>query len=172
MRRRTWFVMTAVMTASLAVGVGMAGAAAAPKAMKLTCHLSMVTTPPPGSNTVDQPPSQGLQYGPLHCGTHGFGRGIVADSFTVPDSGDTVGKYTQYFKAGSVTGSFDIAPQESGGISLNNFSSQTWEGTIRVTGGTGVFSLIKEKKGSGVFTCTSADSVHLSCVEKIKLTAT
>jgi hypothetical protein len=163
--------MTAVMTASLAVGVAMAGAAAAPKAMKLTCHISMATIPPPGSNTVNQPPSQGLQYGPLRCGTSGCGHGIVSNSFTVPDSGDTVGKYTQYFNAGSITGSFDITPQESVGISLNSFSSQTWLGTIKIKSGTGVFSLIKEKKGTGVLKCTSVDSVHLSCVEKIKLTA-
>jgi hypothetical protein len=165
-----WFATTAVVAASLGVGAGMAGAAA-PKAMKLTCHLSLTTEPPPGSNTVNQPTSQGAQFGAFNCGAPGFGRGVMGDAFTVPDSGDTVGKYAQYFKAGSIRGSFDITPQEAGGISSTSFSSQTWVGTIKITGGTGVFGLVKQQKGTGVMKCTSPDSVHLSCTEKIKLTS-
>jgi hypothetical protein len=150
----------------------MAGAAAAPKAQKLVCHVSLTTEPPAGSNTVNQPASQGSQYGPMHCGTAGFGQGVIGDSFTVPDSGDTVGKYTQYFKTGSITGKFDLSPQEAGSpTDTNSFTSQTWAGTVKITSGTGAYNLIKEKKGTGVMTCTSVDSVHLACVMKFKLTA-
>jgi len=142
--------------------------AAAPAATKLHCTLSLTTEPPPGSNSVDQPASQGSQYGPIHCGRVGFGGGIEADSFTVPDSGDTVGKFTQYFKTGTIKGSFDITPQESE-FTSTNFESQTWVGTMKIVGGTGVYSGIKSQKGTGVLKCSSPDSVHLTCTEKIKV---
>jgi hypothetical protein len=144
--------------------------AAAPAATKLTCKLTLTTAPPPGSNTVSQPPSQGTQYGPTHCPRAGFGAGIVADSFIVPDSGDIVGKYTQYFQAGSIKGSFDLAPQEGAPISPISFESQSWVGTLKITGGTGVYSAVKGVKGTGVFKCATDDSVHLACTEKIKIT--
>lgn len=172
MRGRIWFATTAVVVGSLAVPVGMAEAAKAPKAQKLVCHVSLTTQAPQGSNAVSQPALQGSQFGPLNCGKPGFGHGIIGDSFKVPDSGDTVGKYTQYFKTGSVKGTFDLTPQEAGSpTDTNSFEAQSWAGTIKITGGTGVYGLVKEKKGTGVMKCTSVDSVHLSCVEKIKLMA-
>lgn len=178
-RRRIWFAVTAVMVASLAVGVGMAAGASpkgsgnsAIKPITLHCGVSMTTTPPAGSNVVDQPASQGDQYGPVHCRTKGFGAGMISDSFTVPDSGDTVGTYTQFFHAGTITGSFDLTPQESGEPSSTNFTSQSWIGTITVTGGTGLYKGIVGKKGTGVLNCTSADSVHVTCTEKVKVRMT
>ncbi len=177
MRRRNWFALTAVMAASLAIGVGLA-AAANPKAsststtkpITLNCKVSLTTEPPAGSNTVNQPASQGSQYGPIHCSPGAFGGGVESDSFTVPDSGDTVGTYTQYFNAGTVKGSFDWTPQESPPITGSNFESQSWTGTVTVTGGTGVYKGIKGKKNTGVMNCSSDDSVHLTCTEKIKVT--
>jgi hypothetical protein len=166
-RRRSWFAVTAVMAASLAVGVGLA-VAAAPKATKLTCHLSLTTTPPPGSATVPQPASQGSQYGPVHCPRAGFGGGVTSDAFTVPDSGNIMGTYTQYFTAGSIRGSFVLQPQEAGPISVGSFESQPYMGTVKITGGTGVYNGIKSLKAPGTLKCTSPDSVHLTCVEKIK----
>jgi hypothetical protein len=166
-RGRFLFVVTAVMASSLAVGVGIAGAAA-PATTKLTCHMSLTITPPAGSNAVAQPALQGWQYGQVHCGRAAIGSGVMADSFTVPDTGNTVGTFTQYFKAGTVRGSFDIAPAESGPISVQSFESQSWLGTVRVTGGTGVYSAIKGKRG--VMSCSSPDSVHLTCTEKIRVT--
>jgi hypothetical protein len=171
-RRRIWFALTAVMAASLVVGVGMALAASSVKPTVLKCRILMTTTPPSGSNTVSQPSSQGSQYGPIRCPTAGFGGGIVQDSFTVPDSGDTVGTYTQYFKTGSVKGAFVLTPTESAPISTTNFDSQSWTGTVTVTGGTGVYTGIKGIKGKknlGVLNCTSPDSVHITCAEKVKV---
>jgi hypothetical protein len=168
-----WFALTVVMAASLTVGVGFAGAANPKKSGKakvkptaLHCNVSLTTTPPPGSNTVDQPPAQGSQYGPIHCPTVGFGGGVVSDSFTVPDSGDTVGQYTQYLSAGTIKGAFDLTPQESPGIT--NFSSETWAGTVTVTGGTGVYKGITGAK-VGTMNCSSDDSVHLTCTETVKV---
>jgi hypothetical protein len=175
--RRIWFAVTAVMAASLAVGVGMA-AGASPKAsskpaikpITLHCKVSMTTTPPADSNVVDQPAAQGSQYGPNHCATKGFGSGMISDSFTVPDSGDTVGTYTQFFHGGTITGAFDLTPSESSGLSQTGFTSESWTGTITVTGGTGLYKGIVGKKHSGTINCTSPDTVHLACTEKIKVT--
>ena len=178
MRRRMWFALTVVMAASLAVGVGFAGAASPKKSggkkttvkpTTLNCSVSMTTEPPAGSNTVDQPATQGSQYGPIHCGTAGFGGGIISDSFTVPDSGDTVGTYTEYWGAGSVKGAFDLTPQEQPSpFESGSFQSQTYQGTLTVTGGTGVYKGITGVK-TGTMNCTSPDTIHLSCTEKVKV---
>jgi hypothetical protein len=146
----------------------------AKKAIKpttLNCGVSLTTEPAAGSNTVDQGASQGSQYGQIHCMPSAFGGGVEATSFTVPDSGDTVGTYTQYFSAGSVRGAFDLTPGESAPpASGTAFQSQTWTGTVTVTGGSGVYKGIKGTKDAGVMNCTSPDSVHLSCTEKVKVT--
>jgi hypothetical protein len=169
-RRRFWFAVTAVMASSLAVGVGLAGAATPPKpkATHLYCNLQLTTTPPAGSSIVNTPSPQGSQYGPAHCPRAGFGGGLMSDSFTVPDNGNTMGTYTQYFSAGSIRGSFILQPQESSGITVTNFSSQSWLGTITITSGTGVYHGIKGLRAPGVLTCTSPDSVHLTCTEKTR----
>jgi hypothetical protein len=162
--------------ASFIVGAGLATAASSTTAIKptvLRCKISMSTQPPAGSNSVDQAAPQGAQYGPSHCPRKGFGSGVIADSFTVPDTGDTVGTYVQYFHAGTIMGKFDLTPEPSTGISDSSFQSQTWTGTVKVTGGTGVYkgiTGIKGKKGLGVFNCASVDSVHLKCNEKVKVT--
>ena len=140
------------------------------KAAKLTtlnCKVSLTTEPPAGSNAVAQPPQQGTMYGPIHCSTKGFGGGVESAPFTVPDSGDTVGNYTAYFDAGSISGAFDWTPQPQGDIT--NFDAQTWQGTATVTGGTGVYKGIKGKNSTGVENCTSPDSVHMTCTMKIKV---
>jgi hypothetical protein len=158
----------------LAVGGGLAVAAspkatAKAKASKLTCKFTLTTTPSADTNTVAQPETQGSQYGPVRCARAGFGAGLVADAFKVPDTGDTAGKYVQYFRGGSIKGKFDIVPQEGAPVSSSTFSSLTWQGPITITGGTGAYKAIKERKRTGVLTCTSNDSVHFSCTEKIKV---
>jgi hypothetical protein len=171
-KRRICIVGTALAAVPLAVGLSgtAAGAKTAPtpNAVVVTCHLSLGTVPPAGQPSVDQPPAKGTQYGPVRCKT--FGSGVMQDSFKVPDSGDTVGKYWQYFGNGTVHGTFDLTPTEaSGALSSTSFSNEAWAGKVTVTGGTGAFAGAKGKKGT--MKCTSADTVHLSCTEKIKLTS-
>lgn len=151
--------------------MAMAAGSQSSASTKLTCRISLGTVPPADSNAVNQPPASGSQYGPVHCPTAGFGGGLAGDSFTVPDSGDIVGKYIQYFKAGSVTGSFNLSPQQSGSFGASSFSAGTWKGPVKITGGSGAYAGIKAKNATGVMTCTTLDSVHYSCKEKIKLTA-
>jgi hypothetical protein len=169
-RRRICLLGTALAAVPFAVGIGVAAVAgAATKPLVLKCHITLSTVPPAGSAAVDQPPSQGDQYGPVHCLSAVLGFGVQKDSFKVPDSGDTVGTYAQYFNAGSIRGKFDLTPdQGSGDLTTVGFTNQSWTGTVTVLGGTGVFAGAAGKKG--VMKCTSGDSVHLTCTEKVPLT--
>lgn len=168
MRCRNWLVGTAIAAVPFVVGIGVASAAGGSSAVTLKCHISISAVPPPGSNIVDQPPSQGFQYGTVHCGS--IGAGVEANSFKVPDTGDTVGNYTQYFGTGSIHGKFDLTPMEgSGSLSSTSFASEAWTGTVTVTGGTGSYAKAAGKKG--VIKCTSGDSIHVICTEKVKLSA-
>lgn len=170
MKRRICLVGTALAAVPFAVGISVAGAATkstAPKPVTLKCHISLSTVPPPGSPAVDQPPPQGSQYGPVHCKQ--LGSGVQQDAFKVPDSGDTVGKYWQYFSNGSIHGKFDLTPTEvSGDLSSTGFSNEAWVGKITVIGGTGASAKAVGKQG--IVKCKSGDAVHLTCTEKIKLT--
>lgn len=180
MKRRICIVGAAIAATPFALWIGVLPAQAkkptkptktapAAKGTLLKCSISLNTAPPPGSATVAQPPSQGEQFGPIHCPPVGtYGPGVEADSFTVPASGDTVGSYAQYFNEGSIRGKFDLTPSE-GVLSPTNFTGQSWTGTVTVTGGTGKYAGAKGTKGT--LTCTSPDSVHLTCVEKIRLTS-
>lgn len=177
MKRRIHVGGTAIIAASLAVFVGTALAASpskpttspskpTTKTVVFKCHINLTTEAPPGQQAVDVPPSQGTQYGPAHCGR--FGGAVQADSFKVPDSGDMVGAYAQYFLAGTLHGKFDLQPLTGLEPSSTTFESQDWAGTVTVTGGAGTWAKAAGKKGT--LKCTSPDSVHLHCVENIKLT--
>lgn len=173
MKRRICLAPIAIAAVSVAVGISVATAAAMSstnpptRAVVLKCHMSLGTVPPAGSPAVDQPPAQGVQYGTVHCGGASFGWGVEKDSFNVPDSGDTVGNYVQYFGAGTIRGKFDLSPDQNGDVSSTDFTSESWTGTVTVTKGTG--TLAKASGEKGVLKCRSGDSVHLTCTEKLKL---
>lgn len=173
MRRRS-LVGTAVAVVSLIIGVGVALAAAhgthhhkrkvlKPTAELLHCTSSPTTVPPQGQANVDQPPSSGDEYGPITCTSNGFGSGLIADTFTVPDSGDKMGTWTAYFDAGTVKGTFDYQPGEGQPIGANSFAAQDWEGQVTVTSGTGVYQGVKGKNNKGTGSCSNSDSVHSTC---------
>jgi hypothetical protein len=173
-RSRICLAIAATAAVSLVVvATGSAAAAPAAKGTPLKCHLSLSTTPPAGSASVNQPPANGSQYGPAHCPSAAFGGGTAADTFTVVDDGDTIGKYVEYFNAGSIHGTFDLTPSEgSGNLTPTSFEAESWTGTITVLGGTGVYKGVKGLKGKknlGVFNCTSPDSVHLTCTERVRV---
>ncbi|MBV9941431.1 MAG: hypothetical protein JO262_04805 [Solirubrobacterales bacterium] len=173
MRRRICLVGIAIAAVPFAAGISVAAAATksavAAKPVVLKCRIALGTVPPPGSPAVDQPPANGSQYGTVHCAGASFGWGVEKDTFKVPDSGDTVGSYVQYFSDGSIRGRFDLTPREGDGSlsSPSSFTSQAWAGTVTVLSGTGSLAQATGKKG--VLRCTSGDTVHLTCTEKLKL---
>lgn len=177
MRRRISLVVAISVCALFGAGAGMALAAPTKsvkpvkslKPVVLRCRVYMSTVPPSNSAQVDQPPSSGRQYGPAVCPAKGLGSGVEAAKFTVPISGDLVGTYYQYFSTGTLRGKFDLVPQEASGLSSTSFTSESFKGTVSVTGGTGTLKGTKSKK-AGVMTCMSPDSVHLTCTDTVKVT--
>ncbi len=173
MRRRIALGATAVAGVSLALVMGITPAigktgrrAGNTEAVNVECIMSLTTMPPPGSTEVVAPASSGQQYGGLKCPQSGFYGGTVADVFQVPDSGDTVGTYVEYLNTGTIRGGFDLTPDEGTFGGGGTFQSQSWTGTISVTGGTGAYKGITASK-MGTMSCDSPDSVHLSCIENI-----
>jgi hypothetical protein len=168
-RRRISIAVAAIgASALLAVSGGMALAKSKASAgSTLKCSLSLATETPAGSANVPQPAASGSQYGPVRCAKAGFGGGLAGDHFTVPDSGDLVGPYTEYFPTGTIHGKLDLVPSNSG-LTSTSFTSVTYSGTVTVTGGTGTLRGTKSTK-AGTIKCTSPDTVHLTCHEQVKL---
>jgi hypothetical protein len=172
-KRRISLAALAVAGVSLALSIGIASAVgktgrkhgAPTGSVTLNCSMNPTTMPPQGSTGVVAPASSGYQYGGLKCPQAGFYGGNFSDAFQIPDSGDTVGTYTEYLNTGTIRGSFDITPQE-GTFGGGSFQAQTWTGTISVTSGTGAYKGITSPK-MGTLDCTSPDSVHLVCTETI-----
>lgn len=174
MRRRISIGAIAIAGVSLALVVGIAPAsgkmsrhAQGTQPLKVECSFTLTTVPPQGSTDVVAPSQSGQQYGGLSCPQSGFHGGTISDTFTVPDSGDTVGTYVEYFNAGTLRGAFDLTPTE-GTFGGSDFQSQSWEGTVSVTRGTGVYNGVTSSK-NGTMQCSSPDSVHLTCSEGITL---
>lgn len=170
-RRRICLVGAAVCAFPLAFGVAAAAAAKSHKppaakkaqAVKVTCTTNVAIMIADGETSVVPPVAQGTEYGSARCGKQ-FGGGVQSDTFTIPDSGDTVAKFVLYFREGSIHGTYDLSPQET---SLN-FLETDYKGTLKVAGGTGAF---KGFKGTGTSTCKTLDGIHTSCKDHLKLKA-
>jgi hypothetical protein len=161
-RRRICLVGVTLSVCLLASVAGTAVAASSKSSgkYKVSCSVSTTIAVASGQTDVLPPVAQGSEYGPLTCGK--LGSGVQKDAFTVPLSGDTVAKYTMYFGAGTIHGTYDISPQSS---SLN-FLASTWMGTLKVLGGTGAYKAVT---GTGTMKCGSQDGIHVSCTDKLKL---
>jgi hypothetical protein len=157
----------AAMAGLLVAGVATAPAAtthSTKKSTKLTCTLKLVDQIPSDDTAVTQGAGSGTQFGTAACGKP-LGRGVEQDSFTLDDAGDLVGPYQQWFNTGSVRGQYVLTPNDSQSPTLT-FSQASYSGTIKVTGGTGAFN---KASGTGTLTCSTQDSAHYSCTEKLKL---
>ena len=178
MRSRMGFAGVAVAAVSLIVGVGAALAAshhkhhpkaANPRSVFVHCSGTQTLVAPRGQPAVDQPNSGGDGYGPATCSPTAFGTGSRWFRFTIPDSGDMVGKYTDYYDGGTLSGTFDLEPQESPPLTSDTFYSESFSGKVLVTGGTAVYKGVKSKNSKGTMSCNSPDSVHFSCTQKMSV---
>jgi len=156
-------------TLPLALGVAPAVAATSssskpvkPKPVKTVCTTNVGIMIASGGTEVTPPVQAGQEYGSAHCGP-ALGGGVQSDTFTVDDSGDTLAKFTWYLHTGTVHGTYDLTPQ-SGAF---NFLAVDYTGTLKVKGGTGAFA---GAKGTGTMTCSTADGIHTTCSDKVKLT--
>jgi hypothetical protein len=158
---------------AVAVAVAPAGAATSaakvpkPKPVKIhtNCTSNVSIVVPAGQNDVVPPVAQGREYGSISCPK--MGTGVESETLLLNDSGNLTGTYTKYFPTGSVHGTYMLIPGDSLPSGPTTFDSATYTGTETVTGGTGVY---KNVAGKGTSTCSTPDSVHLSCRDKLKLT--
>ena len=173
MRRRFCLVLAALSIGAMAFGA--VGAAAATKkssgktksfkpVAKATCKTNTGITVAQGDSSVTPPVSQGSEYGTSVCGKV-LGRGVQADTFNVPLSGDDLAKYTMFFPTGTIHGKYDLTPQEG---SFSNFDESDYVGTLTILGGTGAY---QGAKGIGTMTCTSLDGIHTTCTDHLKFKA-
>jgi hypothetical protein len=174
--RRISLVGLALIACSLVVAVAVAPAGAATsKAKKVpkrktvkihtTCTSNVSIAVPAGQNDVVPPVDQGLEYGSVSCPK--VGSGVESETLLLDDSGNLTGKYTKYFPTGSVHGTYALTPGDSLPSGPTTFDAATYTGTETVTAGTGIY---KHVVGKGTLTCSTPDSVHLSCREQLKLT--
>ena len=146
----------------------LAGSAAAAKTKssagggpKIVCSTKTSIMIPSGESSVSPPAQQGSEYGTASCAKP-LGGGIQRDSFSVPASGDTVAKYTLYFRTGTLSGTYDLTPTGES----QNFLETDWTGAMKVTGGTGAF---KGAKGVGTMACKTMDGIHTTCTDKLRV---
>jgi hypothetical protein len=165
-RRRISLAGAALSAMPLALGVTAATSTAArrskSKPVTIVCKTEVGVMIAAGDTAVTPPAAQGSEYGRASCGKP-LGAGAQSDRFTVPDSGDTLAKFTLYFPSGSLHGTYDLTPQ-SGDL---NFLSVGYRGTVKVDGGTGTF---QGMKGTGAMSCKTPDGIHTTCTDKFKLT--
>ncbi len=122
---------------------------------QISCKAALVATKPP----VDRAEN----FGTITCSAP-LGKGVHHDSSTVVRSSQTAGSFSGplkfFFNTGTLRGSykmsFDVANK-----------TITYDGTLKITSGTGDFSGVT---GKGTIGGTSTDAVHSAIAEKMTLT--
>jgi hypothetical protein len=176
-KRRIVLAATAVAAVSLALVVGIAPASGhgrttpTSQVVTLTCNFRLTSVPKAGSTSVIPDDTSGTQYGRNGCTPDpktaypaNFGQGVMSDSFTIADTGDTTGTYMQYFVSGALRGTFDLTPAEGG----CGFTCANYTGTGTITSATGGYAGTTERTPAKL-TCSSPDGVHYSCTETVRL---
>jgi hypothetical protein len=173
-RSGIWLIGVLSTAGALALSGGAASAASTkasntpkPKSISASCKLGVATVPPAGSTDATLQEPSGSLFGSVGC-PGPMGRGVARVAFTLENSGDIDGSFWEYFGTGSVHGTFSLTPSQPPGLTPETFASEDYAGTVDVTGGTGAF---KPALGKGTLTCTSPDSVHLSCTAAMKFTS-
>lgn len=133
--------------------------------VKSSCKTSLALQVPSGETAVSPGSPDGSEWGTAKCASVGSGAAWM--SFTTDDAGDQTGKVQHWFSAGTVFGTFTLTPGDQGPPTTTSFSANSWTGNIVITGGNGS---MKGTTGTGTLSCATADSVHITCTEKLKLT--
>ena len=134
-------------------------------ATKATCRFVLTTVAPGGSSTVEPGMADGYQFGTTRCSK--LSSGVARDVFSTGASGDLTGRIQQWFRGGTLYGTFDLAPQPAGGPpTTTSFTAAAYSGTVKYTGAQG---LLKGTTATGTLSCTTTDSTHYSCTESLKL---
>jgi hypothetical protein len=138
-----------------------------PVTIKVSCKLTLVIQPVTGNVSI-VPGDTGSQLGTARCAGP-IGHGLESDTFTTDDSGDVLAPYTEWFKGGTLAGSYKLVStggsQPSAGN--NTFGAQSYTGTLTVTGGSGAY---EGATGKANLVCSTVDGVHLTCTESLTVT--
>lgn len=164
MRRRIFLVATVMAGASVgALGVGIVSASGSTVhyvKKTLRCNVFMSVVPP--KNSAEEPTAPitaGIRYGQVKC-NNGSLAGVVRDAFSTDvTTGHEIANVWEYFPWGRVQGHANLAPQSGG-----SFSSQSWKGILKLTGGTGGYNNLQARKPY-TFSCSTTDSVHITCTQ-------
>jgi hypothetical protein len=142
--------------------------AASSGGVKSTCKFVLTTVPPSGSSTVEPGTASGFQYGATRCSGAGLSAGVARDQYSTTDAGDLTGRIQQWFRGGTVYGTFDLAPNPaSGPPTTTSFAAASYTGTVKYTNAQG---LLRGTTATGTLSCSTNDSTHYSCTEDLKLT--
>ena len=130
-----------------------------------SCKLSLTTVAPAGSDGVEAGTTSGANFGNARCAS--ARPGVARQMFAIDTAGDMSGKLQQWFATGSLSGTFQLTAQSSSAPpTANSFGKAAYAGKVTVSGGSG---MMKGITGSGTMTCTTPDSLHYTCKEKLTL---
>ena len=150
---------------ALAVTAGAAAAtkriAKSAKQVTIACTTSVGVMVAEGDTGVAPPVAQGTEYGTAHC-SGGIGNGVQRDLFRIPESGNTLANVIWYFRGGSISGKYELTPQEGS----FNFLQADSTGKLTVTGGGGAYRGVK---GAGTIVCHTDDGIHTRCINRLKV---
>jgi hypothetical protein len=120
---------------------------------------------PTGATAVTAGAVQGTYAGHAGCGAP-LWSGVASSPFTIDASGDVNATFKEYLATGTLSGAYSLAITDQSPPTQTTFAATSYAGTVTVTGGSGVYRGVT---GAGTLTCTTPDSIHLSCKEKLKL---
>ena len=130
-----------------------------------SCKLSLTTVAPPGSSGVTAGTTTGVNFGNSTCSS--ARPGVARQMFSIDTAGDMSGKVQQWFATGSVYGSFQLtASSLSAPPTATSFGKAKYTGTVKLTGASG---MMKGISGMGKMSCSTPDSLHFTCTEKLTL---
>ena len=130
-----------------------------------SCKLSLTTVAPPGAPGVTAGTTSGINFGKSSCSA--ARPGVARQVFAIDTAGDMTGKIQQWFATGSVYGTFQLtAASLTGPPTATSFGKAAYSGTVKLTGASG---MMKGITGMGTMTCSTPDSLHFTCKEKLTL---
>jgi hypothetical protein len=133
---------------------------------RLSCTAALSLQVASGDTSVTQGATEGTEWGTTKC-PNTLGSGSELQSFTTDDAGNLAGKWQAWFNAGSVYGTYTLAPTYDNPPTTSSFTAASYTGTVTIKAGTGADA---KATGSGTLACATEDSVHFTCIEKAKLT--
>jgi len=134
----------------------------------VSCKLSLTTVAPPGSAGVEAGATSGANYGDSRCSSEH--PGVARQMFAVDPAGNMTGRLAQWFSTGSLYGTFSLTETSSSAPpTATTFGKAAFSGTVTLTGASG---MMKGITGKGTMSCTTPDSLHYTCKEKLTLSET